>query len=567
MVSMGKGTPTGIPLLVLLLSSLAVFANGPRSQGRLSRRARPVAWLFAVAVLSLALACSSEAPPQPTTAPPESSAPESAAPDAAAEGEERVLKVAMTFLDEPPDPFQAGWLAVPTGLSETLFRMGKDLKPEPWLAMGATQVGPTTWEVSLRQGIKFHNGAIMDADKVKASLDLALSRRPGTQTLLDLKSVAVKDPSTVVLETNSPNPTLLGLLTNQNTGIADPDTIPASPEESAAGVATTGPYVLDSFAADQAMTVTAHSDYWGGTPALDRVEYVAFSGANSRVIALQSGDVDLAVNLSPQGAESVANDPNLEVKRAPPSSMLFLFVNHQSPAMQDLAVRQAVSLAIDRAALASSVAQGNAVASESMYPAGFLNCPDLTPYTFDPEAAKQLLAQAGYEDTDGDGIVEKGGQPLEMRLQTYPQQPLLPPMIEAVQAMLQDIGVSSKIEIVEFHFASQGGYDLFGYSNSTVTTGDPQWALTRQYLSGGDENRGNYSNAMVDDLIGKLSQVSEPSAREEAACAALKAGHDDIALIPVMHPNRLYGVSQRVDWPQGPHAAQLYFIDHSIGLK
>ena len=524
--------------------------------------------LLASLVMGLLVpACSSSAPPQPTAAPPAAAAPESASPDAAAKREERVLKVAMTFLDEPPDPFQAGWLAVPTGLSETLFRMGQDLKPEPWLATGATQVGPTTWEIALRQGIKFHNGAVMDAGKVKGSLDLALARRPGTQTLLDLKSVAVKDPSTVVLETNSPNPTLLGLLTNQNTAIADPDTIPASKDESASRSATTGPYVLDSFASDQSMTVTAHPDYWGGTPALDRVEYVAFSEANIRVIALQSGDVDLAVNLSPQGAESVAADPNLEVKLAPPASMLFMFVNHQSPAMQDLGVRRAMSLAIDRATLASSVAQGNAVAAESMFPVGFLNCPNLTAYTHNTDSAKQLLADAGYQDTDGDGIVEKAGQPLELRLQTYPQQPLLPPMIEAVQAMLRDIGISSKIEIVEFHFASQGDYDLFGYSNGTVTTGDPQWALTRQYLTGGDENRGNYSNAKVDELIGDLAETSEAVAREEAACAALQAGHDDIALIPVMHPNRLYGVAKKVHWPEGPHPAWLYFINHRIGLK
>jgi peptide/nickel transport system substrate-binding protein len=528
--------------------------------------ARVGAALLLLGGLTAVLACNSSAPPPPEIPPADTAISDNAAPQQSDE-EKRVLTVAMTFLDEPPDPFKAGWLAVPTGLSETLFRMDQDLKPEPWLASGATQVGPTTWEVSLRQGIKFHNGAVMDAAKVKGSLDLALARRPGTQTLLDLKSVTVKDPSTVVLETNSPNPTLSGLLTNQNTAIADPDTIPASLEESASGVATTGPYVLDSFAADQSMTVTAHSEYWGGGPALDRVEYVAFSEANSRLIALQSGDVDLAVNLSPQGAESVAADPELEVKRAPPSSMLFLFVNHQRPAMNDLRVRQAISLSLDRATLAKSVAQGNAIAAESMFPAGFLNCPDLTPYSHDVQAAKGFLAEAGYHDTDGDGVVERDGQPLELTLQAYPQQPLLPPMIEAVQAMLREVGISSEIQIVEFHFASQGGYDLFGYSNSTVNTGDPQWALTRQYLTGGDENRGNYSNAEVDELIGELSEISGTAAREEAACAALQAGHDDIALIPVMHPNRLYGVSQKVHWPDGPHAVQLYFMDHRIGLR
>ncbi len=482
--------------------------------------------------------------------------------------EERVLKVAMTFLDEPPDPYQAGWLAVPTGLSETLFRLNEDLKPEPWLAAGATQVDSRTWEISLRDGVKFHNGVPMDASKVKGSLDLALERRPGTRTLLDIERVEVKDQSTIVIVTNSPNPTLLGSLTNQNASIADPDTVPASLDESASGAATTGPYKLVSFSADRAMTVEAHQEYWGGPPALDRIEYVAFSEANSRLIALQAGDVDISVNLSPQGAETVENASSLEVRSSPPSSsMLFMFVNHDSPAMQDLRVRQAITMAIDRPAIVGSVAQGKALAAESMFPSRFLSCPGVAGYTYDPERARGLLAEAGYEDSDGDGIVEKGGQPLELTLQTYPQQPLLPPMMEVVQAVLKDIGVGSNIEIVEFHFASQGGYDLFGYSNSTVTTGDPQWGLTRQFLTGGDENRGNYSNPRVDELIGQLSTVAEPSQRGQAACDALKVGHDDVALIPVMFPSRLYGVSEKVNWPVSPHPMQLYFIDHRIALK
>lgn len=480
---------------------------------------------------------------------------------------ERVLKVATTFLDEPPDPFQAGWLSVPTGLSETLFRLGEDLKPEPWLATAATQTDPLVWEISLRQGVKFHNGVTMDAAKVKDSLDLAIIRRPGTRTLLDVDHIEVKDPATILIVTNAPNPTLPGLLTNQNTSIIDPDTAPESLDESASGAAATGPYQLVSFRADESMQVKAHPDYWGGKPAMDRIEFVAFTEANSRLIALQSGDVDISVNLSPQGAVTVTNDPSLEVRLAPPSSMQFLFINHQSPQMQDVLVRQAISIAIDRPSIVESVAQNNALVADSMFPPGFLPCANVIGYSYNPEAARKLLSDAGYLDSDGDGIVEKNGQPLELTLQTYPQQPLLPPMLEVVQAELKDIGIGSKIEIVEFHFASQGGYDLFGYNNSTVNTGDPQWALTRQFLTGGDENRGNYSNAKVDQLIGKLTAIADPAQRQQAACDALQAGQEDVALIPVIHPNRLYGISRKVDWPTGPHPLQLYFIDHRIGLK
>ena len=485
-----------------------------------------------------------------------------------ASGEVRVLKVALVWLDEPPDPYKAGWMAVPTGQAETLFKLNDSLKPEPWLASGATQIDPLTWEITLREGVKFHNGALMDAGKVKGSLELALLRRPGNKTLLDIESIKVKDPLTLLLVTNTPKPTLPGLLTNPNTSIADPDTIPESVDDSASGAAMTGPYKMVSFSADVSMIVEAHTEYWAGRPAVDRIEYVAISDSNSRMLALQSGDVDISINLSPQGAETVERASSLELRSSPPSSsMLFMFINHDSPAMQDLRVRQAMTMAIDRTAIVDSVAQGKALAAESMFPSRFLSCSNVTGYGFDPEAARELLADAGYRDSDGDGIVEKDGQPLELTRQTYPQQPLLPPMMEVVQAMLKDIGVDSKIEIVEFHFASQGGYDLFGYSNSTVTTGDPQWGLTRQFLTGGDENRGNYSNSRVDELISQLSTVAEPAQRQQAACDALKVGHDDVALIPVMFPSRLYGVSEKVNWPAGPHPMQQYFIDHRIGLK
>ena len=511
-----------------------------------------------IALLLILMAAAMACGPSATTTAPEPTA---------APSEERVLKVAMTFLDEPPDPYKAGWLAVPTGVAETLFRLGDDLKPEPWLATRVTQTEPTTWEISLREGVKFHNGELMNAAKVKGSLDLALERRPGTRILLDIDRIEVKDSSTVIIVTNNPNPTLPGLLTNQNTGIADPDTVPASEEESAEWAAMTGPYKLLSFIADQEMKVAAHSDYWQGTPAMDRIEYVAFTDSNTRLIALQSGDVDISVNLSPQGAVVVENDSSLEVRTAPPSGMLFMFINHENPQMQDPLVRKALALAIDRDAMAAGVADGNAVPAGTMFPPGFLSCQNVDGYAHDPATARTLLAEAGYEDDDGDGIVEKGDTPLELILQTYPEQPLLPPMLEAVQAMLSEIGVGAKVQIVEWTLASQGGYDLFGYSNGTITTGDPQWALNQQYMTDGDENRGNYSNSRVDELITQLSGASDPARRQQVACEALQAGQDDVALIPVMFPNRLYGISSSVNWTSGPHAAQVYFIDYLIVLK
>lgn len=531
---------------------------------RMICRTRITVIAFAILVLLIA-ACSADSTATPSTS--ETLDGSSSSAPTPKSGEERVLKVATPFLDEPPDPYQAGWLAVPTGLAETLFKQDGNLNTEPWLASKAVQAESTAWEITLRDGVKFHNGVSMDAEKVKGSLDLALLRRPGTRVLLDIDRIEVKDRLTLVIHTNSPNPVLPGLLTNQNTSIADPSTVPTSVDDSAEFASMTGPYKLVSFSPDQKMTVVAHSDYWQGTPALDRIEFVTFNQSDTRLIALQTGDVDIAVELSPQGAVVVGNDSSLDVRTAAPTGMLFMFVNHESPKMQDPLVRKAITLAVDRDAMASGVADGHAFPANSLFPPGFLSCQNTSGYAYDPETARRLLAEAGYADEDGDGIVEKDGKALELVLQTYPERPLLPPMLEAYQSMLKDIGVGANVQIVEWTLASQGGYDLFGYSNGTTTTGDPGWALNRHILTGGDENRGNFSNAGVDELIGKLSSASDPVQRQLFACDALQAANDEVALVPVMFPTRLYGVSDSVNWTSGPQAARIYFIDHLIGLK
>ncbi len=108
-------------------------------------RTRFLGLAFAIMIVAVtACGAAATATPSASTGSSAVSEPTASAPPA----EERVLKVAMTFLDEPPDPYQAGWLAVPTGLAETLFKQDESLNTEPWLASGAVQVEPTAWEIT-----------------------------------------------------------------------------------------------------------------------------------------------------------------------------------------------------------------------------------------------------------------------------------------------------------------------------------------------------------------------------------------------------------------------------------
>ena len=102
-------------------------------------------------------------------------------PAASAEADRPTLTAGVIWLDSPLDPVKSGWVANQSGMSENLFRLSATtLSPEPWLAMDAVQVDPLTWEITLRTDVKFHNGAAMDAQAVKASLERTLRLSPAS---------------------------------------------------------------------------------------------------------------------------------------------------------------------------------------------------------------------------------------------------------------------------------------------------------------------------------------------------------------------------------------------------
>lgn len=527
--------------------------------------ARPISVLLILMGVAL-IACGGAATsvPEPTTAPLAA-----ANPIPADRGKASSMIIAVVFLDQPPDPLQAGWLALPTGLSETLFRLGKEFSPEPWLATGAEQIDERTWDISIREGVTFHNGVGMDAAAVKASLDRAITQNRGMATLLDIASIEVTDALTVRIVTNGASPVLPGLLTANKTAIVDAAAAKAMGDAFATKPVLTGPYKVEKFELDKEMVVTRHHQYWGSAPKLGQIKYLGLADANSRLLALQSGDVDIAVYLSPEGTTTVQNDPNLALKSAAPNALTFMFVNHERGAMKDERVRQAVALAVDRQALVNAVTQGKGAEAIGPFPPGFLDCGQLRARLFDPAKARVLLSDAGYDDTDGDGIREKDGQPLTLDLLTYRQRPELPLIAEAAQSMLKDVGIQAKVQLVEqpVPAANQGNWDLFTWYNGTTSTGDPFWALDRMYTTGGPGNRGHFSSPRVDDLAAQVGHAIEPAERQRLACEATQAIIDEVAIVPILFPNFNYGVSKDVVGFDEPHPVPMYFVDSNVGKR
>ena len=507
----------------------------------------------------------------------QSSAAEQRAASAAANVLDRpTLNAGVIWLDSPFDPALGGWVASQSGMSENLFRLSPtNFRPEPWLATEATHVDPLTWEIKLRSGVRFHNGAMMDAAAVKASLERTIRLSEASADSLGIDTIVVNDEQTITITTLEPRPTLPGLLTTPGLAITDAAAAAAAGEGNFlhAG-ALTGPYIPTEYVQKERLSSVANDNYWGGPPPLAGIEHIAIPDTNSRELALQAGDIDVAVNISPEGAQTIDAHPDLQSSTAGFGTAAVLWwVNFERPALADPLVRRAVSLAIDRESIAGLVAPaGSGSFAELLLPEALVSCPGVNAPGYDTAQARDLLAEAGYVDTDGDGFVDKDGQPLEIVIGGYPQRFQLPIMAEAAQAMLADVGIKAEVLITEWSVVKEPGWDLFGWYNNVVDTGDPILnigkfvGVSADASGSGANNYGHFHSAELESIISSAADVSDTQQRQEIACRALDIVATETALLPVAHAYLVYGVNQRVaDFE--PHPTNLYFFDHRVGLS
>lgn len=481
--------------------------------------------------------------------------------------EEVTLKVGTGFLSAIAPPTRT--TAVAMGLGETLFHLGEGYRPVPWLATGAKNLDEKTWEISLRQGVKFHNGVEMDATAVKASLERAFQESASIKALLNTASIEVKDANTLTIVTNRPSPILPSLLTAGRTAIVEIGAAQSMGKAFNEKPVLTGPFKVERFQSGKELVAVRNDDYWGDRPLVDRLVVTHIADNNSLVLALQAGDIDIARGIPPHSVEPLEAHPDVVVRHPVQFQLNFMFLNTQSETMKDVRVRQAIAHAINRGALVKGVMLGQAIPAVGPFPPNFLSCDGLLGRAFEPPVARELLATAGYEDPNGDGLLKKNGQPLEITLLTYGQGGFLPPMAEAIQVMLKDIGMKVTIRTVERIDAvlEEGDWDASMFNNNMVHTGDPYGTLFSFADPSSYLNKSNYQNPRLDELLTQMYPLADREERRRAGCRASQEIIDDVPVVPILHQNYDYGVSKSVIGFDNPYPYFLYLIDSSIGKR
>ena len=380
-----------------------------------------------------------------------------------------------------------------------------------------------TWTFNLKQGVKFHNGKELTSADVKATFDPALNAEAGglrtTEIIKMFTAVEAPDPYTVTITTDGPYGPMESLMCNMSLGIMDADYIEQYGLDlgtSAAGENGTGPFKVVSWERDQEIVVERFDDYFGTPAKLQTVVYTIIPEAASRVIALETGEVDVIDKPTDEDlARLEADTENYTVLRKPTISQRLFRFGCNDPIMSNTKVRQAIVYAIDRQAIIDALFAGSAYPSTAPLAPVTFGYSDLGEIEQDLELAKSLLAEAGYPDGFDTKIIttERYQNGIELA--------------EIISQQLAEIGINAEIEVWEWSAlsASWNGVTADEFDQPIFIMGagpsmrDADGGLRGLYTTSetglNDRNYGFYSNAEVDALIEQGMQETDQQKRVE----------------------------------------------------
>ena len=433
-----------------------------------------------------------------------------------------------------------------------------DLKIGPLLASSYRLINDTTWELNLRQGVKFHNGEDFNAAAVKFSLErLADPKNKLQQTALQIiERVDILNDYRVHIITKKPFPYLDAQLTNVGAVIPPKLFQEKGPGYFASHAVGTGPYKLVRWLKDDQLELAANPNYWRGVPRIKKAFFRPIPEDTSRVAGLQTQELDAIVNIPPNLANLMNWKGRSTVSKIPSARTIFLVLeNTKGGPTADVRVRRAIAMAIDQDKIIKNILEGNAVKLASpltKYHFGY--DPSIQPYEYNPAQAKKLLAEAGYPHGFDLLINSPSGRYLKDK-----------EVVEAIAGDLRKVGIIVSMKVHEWgtymnklYGRNLGPAYLLGWGGLTFDADGTFYPLFRtgQALS-------NFSNERLDSLLDQARVTMDRQKRQKLYAEASKAIKDEVPCAFVYQQMDIYGISERLNWKPRPDE-RLFVFDMAL---
>lgn len=426
----------------------------------------------------------------------------------------------------------------------------------------------TEYTFTLREGVTFHDGTPFDAEAVKFTLDRIIDPETNAQTAISLigpyESSEVISPTEIRVKLSAPFAPFLDGVSSPNLGIISPSAFEAvgNADWGLTALVGTGPFQFVSYTPDSEIVLERYDNYWGGPEFLgaqgniETLRFLLIPEPATRTASLETGETDFIEEVAPidfdalQGQEGIVTVAELQS-----GSGHALMMNVQNPPMDELAVRRAIQLASDKEGMTLTIWNGlGNVACGPMSEITFGFDPAVCDmYTYDPEAARQTLEEAGWVDTDGDGIREKDGQPLTIGHYYQAQNNQSQQMAEYMQADLAAVGIN-----VELNGLSSSGYFDAVRQGQHHTQfwwdpfSDPDGMRILFYSSnaGGGTNRNNYIDEEMDRLLDEAAATTDTEERLRLYSQIQQKVMDEAIMVFYNDPATLYAYTDSLEGVQ-----------------
>jgi peptide/nickel transport system substrate-binding protein len=438
---------------------------------------------------------------------------------------------------------------VTQNLFETLLNFGEqDTTIKPGLAKEWTVSDDgLTYTFKLQEGVKFHDGTDFNAEAVIKNVNRwkagnkeqfyyfnSMFKAEGADVITDVKA---DGDYTVIFTLSRPQAPFLKNLAMSPFGIASPTAFEKDGDKFGQNPVGTGPFKFVEWRPNETITIEKFDDYWQeGLPKLDRVIFQVFQDNTARLNALIAGEIDLADGVNPSDGKTVEANAALQLIERPSMNIGYLGLTNTRPPFDDKLVRQAVNYAINKQAIVDAFFEGRAqVAANPMPPSISGYNKDIEPYPYDPEKAKALLAEAGYDGKE----IELWAMPV-----ARPYMPDAAKVAEVIKKNLEDVGIPAKIVSFEWatylEKAKNGEADAFmlGWTGDNGDADNFIYTLLDKDNIGSN-NYAYYSNDEVHDLLIAAQSETDEAKRIELYKQAQVIIHDDAPWVPLAHSTPL----------------------------
>lgn len=432
-------------------------------------------------------------------------------------------------------------ITVTDQIFDTLIRTGSDKSIQPAIAESWEQLSDTSYKFKITEGIKFHNGETLTAEDVKFSLDRAIASSYVAYIVNFISDVQIEDEYTVIVNTHEPYAPILMNLAHPSTAIVCKSAVEADPEAIKLNPIGCGPYKFVEWKQGDSVKLEAFEDYYLGAPATKNVVMRVIPENAQRTIALETGEIDIAYNLSVNDIKRVKENEDLDLLSTKTSSVTYISFNMEKEPFNNIKVRQAFAHAIDKQLLVDTLLYGQgAVANSVISEVVFGGVEGLKGLEYNPEKAKKLLAEAGVEEgTEFTISVNDNQQRIES--------------CQVIQGMLNEVGIELKIEVLEFGSLiekttnKQHDMAFFAWVTSTSDADYTYYPLFHSSMHGAPGNRSFYNNPKIDELIEAGRTNPDYGEREKIYEEVAVVLADEVPSLPLYFQNMSVGITKKAE--------------------